>query len=88
MSHEICSASSATRVDCSCSSMDCHPKLVTPDEIVVVQRSGLSGYLADSALSGYLEAQIHWDSGVIFCFGKDITLLLHLSQQMSPVQLY
>lgn len=68
--------------------MDFHPKLVTPDEVVVVLQNGLSSCLEDSELSGCLEAQMYWDSVVIFCFGRDITVLLHLSQQMSPVQLH
>jgi hypothetical protein len=68
--------------------MDFHPELVSPDEVAVVHRRGVSNCLADSELLGYLEAQMYRDSVVIFCFGKEIIVLVHLSQQMNPVELH
>lgn len=59
--------------------MDFHIKLLIPDETVVVHQNSLTNCLADSEVSGFLEAQIYQDSVVIFCFGRDVTVLVYLS---------
>lgn len=80
VSHLMCSTSSANSVDHKSSSMDFHIKWLIPDETVVEHQNSLLDCLADSEVSGFLEAQMYQDSVVIFCFGKDITALVYLSR--------
>lgn len=80
VSHLMCSTSSANSIDHKSSSMGFHIKWLIPDAAVEVHQNSLSNCLADSKVSGFLEAQIYQDSVVIFCFGKDITLLVYSSQ--------
>jgi hypothetical protein len=79
VSHLMYSTSSVNWIVYKCSSMDFHIKLLFPDEIVVVHQSSLWNCLADSEVSGCLEAQTCQDSGVLFCFGRYITVLVYLS---------
>ena len=79
VSHSMCSTSFANSVDYKSSSTDFRIKVWIPDETVVVHQDSLSNCLADSIVSGVLEAQIYQDSVELFCFGRDITVLVYLS---------
>lgn len=54
--------------------MDFHIKLLIPNEIIVVHPNSLLNYLVDLEILGFLEAQIHQDSVVIYDFGRHVTL--------------
>lgn len=80
VSHLMCSTSSANSIDHKSSSTGFHIKWLIPDATVEVHQNSLSNCLANSEVSGFLQAQIYQDSVVIFCFGKGTTLLVYLSQ--------